>query len=404
MKSKKPLKGMQDVLPKEAILRRNVQNKIIDTFIKNGFFEISTPALDSLDLLASSQGGDNEKIMFNVLKRGEKLDLENAKTIKDISDMGLRFDLTLPLSRFYANNMNDLPSPFKVFQIGNVWRGERPQRGRFRQFIQCDIDIMGDATITSELSLIKTVSDALINVGFDNIEIKINNRILVNELLEKNNFTSFSDEVMIILDKLDKISFEDACGEVEAKGLSVENFKKLYNQIKELEAINLDQLPTVFDSEVVRDFVTLIKTLNNNNYNLVYDPTLIRGMGYYTGTIFEVKDNDLGLSIAGGGRYDKLVGKIIGMDVPACGFSIGFERIIVLLLQKSKHLDNEDKMAILIDTKYDNYNKILEYVEDIQNSGRIVSMIAMKKNVKKQIADLEELGYNEFKMSREFEN
>ncbi len=405
MINKKPLKGMQDVLPVDAQVRRDVQNKIVETFIKNGFLEISTPSLDSLSLLTNNQGGDNEKIMFKVLKRGEKLNLESAKQINDLCDMGLRFDLTMPLSRFYANNMNELPSPFKVFQIGNVWRGERPQRGRFRQFTQCDIDIMGDSSITCEISLIKTVSDALFNVGFEDIEIKINNRVLINELLEQHNFTSASDAVMIILDKLDKISFEDACAEIESKELSVDDFKNLYADIEKLRTIEFKDLPSVFNSEVVNDFVTILETLNaTGKYNLVYDPALIRGMGYYTGTIFEVHDTNLGLSIAGGGRYDKLIGEIIGMDVPACGFSIGFERITLLLKEQGKRITSQNNIAVLVDSKKDNnYSSILEFVDTKQASGHVVSLINMKKNVKKQIADLQELGYSEILMSREFD-
>lgn len=405
MISKKPLKGMQDILPVDAEVRRNVQNKIIETFIKNGFLEIATPSLDSLDLFTNNQGGDNEKIMFKVLKRGEKLDLENAKEVNDLCDMGLRFDLTMPLSRFYANNMNDLPSPFKVFQIGHVWRGERPQRGRFRQFTQCDIDIMGDSSITCEISLIKTVSDALSSVGFNDIEIRINNRVLINELLAKHSFTDSSEEVMIILDKLDKITFEAACIDITNKGLDVDNFKNLYSDIEKLRNTSVEDLAGVFKSEEVTDFITIVNTLNKTGkYNLVYDPTLIRGMGYYTGTIFEVHDTNLGLSIAGGGRYDKLIGKIIGMDVPACGFSIGFERICLLLQEQGKKLETEDKIAILVDNKQqDKLFSILSYVEEMQEQGNIVSMINMKKNTKKQITDLQELGYSKILMSSEFD-
>lgn len=403
MINKKPLKGMQDILPVDAEVRRNVQNNIIDTFIKNGFLEIATPSLDSLDLFTNDQGGDNEKIMFKVLKRGEKLDLENAKTITDLSDMGLRFDLTMPLSRFYANNMNELPSPFKVFQIGHVWRGERPQRGRFRQFTQCDIDIMGDSSITCEISLIKTVSDALSKVGFDNIEIKINNRVLINELLEKHGFTNSSEDVMIILDKLDKITFEAACIDISNKGLNVDNFKSLYSDIEKLRGTSIDKLASVFTSKEVSDFVTMINLLNKENYNLVYDPTLIRGMGYYTGTIFEVHDTDLGLSIAGGGRYDKLVGKIIGVDVPACGFSIGFERICLLLKERGEKVSSEGKIAVLVDDKQqDKLSSILNYVDKMQGEGNVVSMISMKKNLKKQITDLQELGYSKILKSSDF--
>ncbi len=403
MITKKPVKGMIDVTPKFAVLRREVQNKIVETFTKNGFLEIGTPSLDNINLFTSKEGGDNEKIMFKVLKRGDKLDIENSKTELDLVDYGLRFDLTLPLSRFYANNVNELPSPFKCFQIGNVWRGERPQRGRFRQFVQCDVDILGDDSITSEITLIKTVMDALNNVGFSNTVLYINNRILINELLVKNGFDNECIDVMIILDKLDKISMEKALKEVSDKGLSVSNFENLCHDINTLKSIDIENLSTTFESEIINDFMTVIDTLKKANYNVVYDPTLIRGMGYYTGTVFEIKDDDLGLSIAGGGRYDKLIGKLTNLDVPACGFSIGFERICLLLENKQDGLgDNVGSVAILVDSAHINqYSKILDYISKLQGEGLIVSAISRKKNVKKQIKDLEQLGYSKFINSSE---
>ncbi|MFV0498727.1 MAG: histidine--tRNA ligase [Bacilli bacterium] len=403
MINKKPLKGMQDVLPYQSEIRRKVQNIITDTFIQNGFLEISTPSLDSLSLLANSQGGDNEKIMFKVLKRGEKLNFSNINSIEDLSDMGLRYDLTLPLSRFYANNMNELPSPFKVFQIGNVWRGERPQRGRFRQFTQCDVDIIGDKSIVAEISLIKTIYDALNNIGFNNIEIKINNRILINEMIKLYNLEATSDEVMIILDKLDKISFEKACKEAQEKNIDIDNFKNIYYYILKLKKLNITDLKNSFKSSIVNDFCNLILTLVNLGCKIKYDPTLIRGMGYYTGTIFEVTDTSLNLSIAGGGRYDNLVGKVSGIDVPACGFSIGFERIILLLLEKENTFSSKEKIAIIFSKEHmPIIDKILVHIRSEQLEGKIVSLIAMKKNLKKQINDLNNLGYDKIILSKEF--
>ncbi len=404
MASKKPLKGMIDVTPKEAILRREVQSKIVETFIENGFFEIATPSLENIDLLCSNEGGDNEKIMFKVLKRGEKLNLENIKNVSDLVDMGLRFDLTIPLSRFYANNQNDLPTPFKCFQIGNVWRGERPQKGRYRQFIQCDVDILGDDTVTAEISLIKTICDALSKLGFNDVEIMINNRMLINELLSEYNLADNAEDIMIILDKLDKISFEKACAEIENKGLDVEKFKKLYERIELLEKMDVSELKTVFNSAVVDDFLKIIKVLNNAGYKVNYDSTLIRGMGYYTGSVFEIKDKSLGLSIAGGGRYDKLIGKLIGTDVAACGFSIGFERIVQILLENPSEVEsNVEKYVIFVDNASTvQYENMLDYMKEEQQKGKVVSLVSRKKNVKKQISDLSNLGYSKFFNTSDF--
>lgn len=403
MISKKPLKGMNDITPKVAIVRRRVQNAIVETFMKNGFLEISTPSLDNISLFTSKEGGDNEKIMFKVLKRGEKLNLETAKSELDLVDLGLRFDLTLPLARFYANNQNELPSPFKCFQIGNVWRGERPQRGRLRQLIQCDVDILGDSTITTEVSLIKTVVDALNNVGFNSCTVSINNRLFINQLMDKYGFNEFSTDVMIVLDKLDKISFEKACEEVASKGIDVDKFTALHKEIENLQNLSIDDLTTVFTGEECNDFILLVNALKKVGYNVEYDPTLIRGMGYYTGTVFEIKDDDLGLSIAGGGRYDRLIGKIIGSDVPACGFSIGFERICLLLLERDEKVAQESgKCAILMDKNHnDSLDKILTFISEKEKTCSVVSLVSRKKNVKKQILDLEELGYSEFINSSE---
>ncbi len=402
MINKKAVKGMNDILPSQAVVRRDVQNKIVETFIQNGFLEIATPSLDNIALFSSKEGGDNEKIMFKVLKRGEKLDIDSAKSESDLVDLGLRFDLTLPLSRYYANNLNDLPSPLKCFQIGNVWRGERPQRGRLRQLVQCDVDILGDSSITSEISLITTVVDALKNLGISSTTVCINDRRLINVLLEKNGFKSSSTDVMIILDKLDKISFESACKEIQSKSLDVDNFKNLYNDIEGLRETNIDDLTSIFDLDVVEDFITIIKTLKTLGYSVEYDPTLIRGMGYYTGTVFEIKDNSLGLSIAGGGRYDNLIGKLTGIDVPACGFSIGFERICLILEESNNYQHAKNKCAILVDKdNTDVIVDVIKYANKIKEHFEVVSLVTRKKNVKKQIKDLELLGYTKFVNSSE---
>ncbi len=397
MIKKAPLKGTRDILPQEANLRRYIQQVIVDTFTKNGFSEIATPSIEQIELLKNNQGGDNEKIMFQILKRGEKLNLDSNK-LEDLVDLGLRFDLTLPLSRFYANNLNELPAPFKCFQIGNVWRGERPQKGRYRQFTQCDVDILGDASINAEISLIKTVGDAISNLGFKDHKIRVNDRRLIDYLITKHNLSDVNTDIMIGLDKLDKVSVDKVLAEFESKGIDQDSVKELLSEVENLKNVSVDDLKSNFNCQEVDDLITIIKSFaSSDKYKVVYDPNLIRGMGYYTGVVFEVASTseDLNLSIAGGGRYDKLVGNIINMDIPACGFSIGYERIAMLL--ENKVLDEEcaDKYAILCDSLSDgDYRTIMHEIDKLQAKGYVVSFVSKKKNLTKQIDDLKISGYN----------
>ena len=341
--SKKPATGMKDILPNEMVIRDYVIGVIKETYGKFGFTSIETPCVENIENLSSKQGGENEKLIFKILKRGEKLNLENAKGEGDLVDGGLRYDLTVPLVRYYSNHANELPSPFKALQIGNVWRAERPQRGRYRQFMQCDIDIFGEPSNLAEIELILATTTTLGRLGFRNFQIRINERRILKAMAAYSGFAEENyDNVFITLDKMDKIGMEGVEAELLQNGYgkeSVEKYLALFKGMAEAAdglSYLADALEGYLDGEVkenLKEIIDSVRTTKASEFEVVFDPTLVRGMSYYTGTIFEVAMPEFGGSCGGGGRYDKMVGRFTGNDVPACGFSIGFERIILLLLE-----------------------------------------------------------------------
>ncbi len=384
--NKKPLKGMRDFLPQDAIKRNMLRQLIVENYLSYGYSPIETPSLEDYQNIHTNESGENSKIAFNVLKRGDKLNLDDRNLdIKSICDMGLRFDLTLPLTRFYANNANSLPSPFKVFQIGDVWRGERPQKGRYRQFMQCDVDIIGDKTINAELDLLRVGIKTLQKLGLNDFVISINDRRLLNDLMNLCEIEQqYYEKVLITLDKLDKIGEEKVIAELLQIGLSEVKSAKLLKMITNLDLHTLNNY-------YANDLLTVIEVINtvSEKISIVFDPTLVRGMGYYTGMVFEIKDKKLNLSIAGGGRYDNLIGKFMNNDVPACGFSLGFERILLLLDEKKYEVSCQH--AVLIDELAS--DKYIELLEKIANVGFNVSILTKKKNLKKQLDDLVNSNY-----------
>ena len=344
--SKKPVNGMKDILPAEMEIRDYVTSVIKDTYRSFGFTPIETPCMENIANLTSKQGGENEKLIFKVMKRGEKLNLETAKEESDVVDFGMRYDLTVPLSRYYSNNANNLPSPFKALQMGSVWRADRPQRGRYRQFTQCDIDILGEPSNLAEIELITATTTTIGRLGFENFEIRINERRILKAMAAYSGFAEEDyDSVFITLDKMDKIGVDGVASELAQDGYPQENIDKYLDLFKLLEqtrdvteGVNLlsEKLGEYLDEEVVTnmtEIATAVNATKGAKFELVFDPTLVRGMSYYTGTIFEISMPELGAACGGGGRYDKMIGKFTGNDVPACGFSIGFERIILLLME-----------------------------------------------------------------------
>ncbi len=358
--NKKPVTGMKDILPEEMKIRDYVISVIKENYGKYGFTPIETPCVESLSNLTNKQGGENEKLIFKILKRGEKLDLANAKTEADVADGGLRYDLTVPLVRYYSAHAAELPAPFKALQMGNVWRADRPQRGRYRQFMQCDIDILGEPSNLAEIELILATTATLGKLGFKNFQIRINERRILKAMAAYSGFPEESyDSVFITLDKMDKIGLSGVAQELKDHGFLAESIDKylgLFTALEQAEdglAFLAKQLQDVLVPEVyenLQEIISSVEATKSAEFELVFDPTLVRGMSYYTGTIFEISMPEFGGSCGGGGRYDKMVGKFTGNDVPACGFSIGFERIILLLTESGFRIPEEPaKVAYLIE-------------------------------------------------------
>ena len=407
---KKSVTGMKDILPEEMFIRDYLINIIKKTYGSFGFTSIETPAMEHIENLLSKQGGDNEKLIFKILKRGEKLKLENIKDENDLVDAGLRYDLTLPLARYYSNNQANLPNPFKALQIGNVYRADRPQKGRFRQFTQCDIDILGEASNLAEIELILATTKALSEIAKGkHFSVRINDRrILMAMALYAGYDEDNIGNVFIILDKMDKIGMDGVKKELtELDGEEkCSKYLSLFEGLKDnTEAVLSlkDKLKGFIEDGVLEGLCEIMDTVlevNTNDFSLLFDPTLVRGMGYYTGTIFEVSMEGFSGSVAGGGRYDKMIGRFTGNDTPACGFSIGFERIITILLDAGFKIPDESrKIAFLYEKNIDGnvLKDILKEAASLREAGNIVLVSKMNKNKKFQKEGLEKQGYTEFK-------
>lgn len=400
MLSKTPAKGMRDFLPREFALRQQVLAVIQQTYESYGFTRIETPPVENISLLTSKQGGDNEKLIFKILKRGEKL---SSASEDDLCDLGLRYDLTVPLARFYANNQGQLPSVFKAMQMDSVFRADRPQRGRYRQFTQCDIDVIGEQSNLAEIELITATANALSNLGFKNLTVRLSDRRLLNALADKCGFTDEQKgSVFIALDKLDKIGVNGVMEEVEqiAPGKATD-FIDVINRItsgKNPFESCVKELGEFLPDEVranIEEILAVTKYTVKCG-KVVFDVTLVRGMGYYTGTIYEVSAEGLSSAIAGGGRYDKMIGRLTGQDVPACGFSIGFERIVLLMQERGATVKPVCGAALLIDKKTDVKTRIeVMQVCAQMRQKKNVAVFTKIKNFAYQLKQLKEQGYNE---------
>ena len=405
---KKPVTGMKDVMPAEMEIRDYLIGLIKDTYKTFGFQSMETPCVEHIENLCSKQGGDNEKLIFKILKRGEKLKIDEAKEENDLVDGGLRYDLTVPLARYYSNHANELPSPFKALQIGSVWRADRPQKGRFRQFVQCDIDILGEASNLAEIELILATTAMLGKLDFKNFTVCINDRNILKSMAAYSGFKEEDyDEVFIVLDKMDKIGLEGVEAELIEMGYtreSVKTYLSLFDEVaSDVSGVRyLKEKLGDYLSDETADGLELImssvEAAKECDFKLQFTPTLVRGQSYYTGTIFEVTMDDFGGSVAGGGRYDKMIGKFTGQDTPACGFSIGFERIVMLLLENGyKVPGGRQKKAYLLEKKLpkEAMLKVLALAKADREAGRQVLIVNMKKNKKFQKEQLIEEGYTE---------
>ena len=405
---KKPVTGMKDIMPAEMEIRDYVIGLIKETYRTFGFSSMETPCVEHIENLCSKQGGDNEKLIFKILKRGEKLKIEQAKEEADLVDGGLRYDLTVPLSRYYANHANELPSPFKALQMGNVWRADRPQRGRFRQFMQCDIDILGEPSNLAEIELILATTSLLGKLDFKNFTIRINDRRFLKAMAAYSGFEEKDfDNVFITLDKMDKIGLDGVAAELKENGYaqeSVEKYLELFQEITDdVEGVRMCKeklqgylAPEAADS--LEMIITSVESAKEADFRMKFDPTLVRGMSYYTGTIFEISMDEFGGSVGGGGRYDKMIGKFTGQDTPAVGFSIGFERIVMLLLERGYQVPgSRTKKAFLIEKNMpqEGMLKVLSLAREERQAGNQVMIVNMKKNKKFQKEQLAEQGYSD---------
>lgn len=408
--SKKPVTGMKDILPEEMEIRDYVMGVIKETYGNFGFTSIETPCVENIANLNCKAGGENEKLIFKILKRGEKLRLEEAKSEEDLVDGGLRYDLTVPLVRYYSNHANELPAPFKALQMGNVWRADRPQRGRYRQFMQCDIDILGEASNLAEIELILATTTTLGKLGFKNFQIRINDRQILKAMAAYSGFAEDDyDQVFITLDKMDKIGIEGVEAELLEAGYTQDSVTKYMELFKGIETADnaiayiTDKIADVLPEGVKESFQEIIDSVEATKgdfFELVFDPTLVRGMSYYTGTIFEIAMPEFGGSCGGGGRYDKMVGKFTGNDVPACGFSIGFERIILLLMESGFKVPKEGKKIAYLMEKGIPSEKLCAVMKEAQEErakGNQILVARMNKNKKFQKEQLIAQGYEEFK-------
>lgn len=386
MQSFNPIRGTNDYLPKEAKVREIVRDIILSNYQNNGYNLISTPILEHLDLLNMSDGGDNLKLMFKTIKRKDKLNLQKENlTEEDIVEEGLRYDLTVPLARFYSNNKEKLPTPFKSIQIDYSFRAERPQRGRERQFVQCDIDVFGDKSINAELELLKTAIDTYLLLGFNDLTLKINSKELLNQLLK---FVGFKEDefntICVTLDKIDKIDITGVIMELIEKGFDMEKINTLVEVVKDIQEKGLDAvLKYGVEERIVNDLKYLIENLNsltNNKINIKYDISIVRGQGYYTGAVYEFYTSGFGGAIGAGGRYDKMIGKITGNDVPAVGVSMGFEPICMLIREKGIDFGSKTNLALIYDTE-DDIAEVFKLKDKLKNEYN-VSLFLRPKNMK----------------------
>ena len=393
-----PTKGMRDLGPRDMLLREYVLGVMKDTYQDYGFELIETPCVEHIENLTNKVGGDNEKLIYKVLKRGEKLDFDNASKVDDLVDSGLRYDLTVPLTRFYANSMNELQSPFRSFQTGRVWRADRPQKGRYREFVQCDLDIFGEKTNLAEIELMSAVITFLKKLNFEGFQIRINDRRILKKMVLFCGFLeSDADSILISLDKLDKIGMDGVYDELIRHGYEMDKVNKFLGFFHENLSLEEFCLQFQMDEDVVKNLREIMNyTKEVTGASLFFDPTLVRGMGYYTGPIFEIMVSDYASSIGGGGRYDEMVSKYANVSVPACGFSVGFERLIMLLEERGFEVPlTKKRVAIVIQEK--NTDVFLK-ARSMRDENMIVKVVYRSKNYKHQKEVLEANGYHILEM------
>jgi histidyl-tRNA synthetase len=405
-----PARGMRDLLPADVAVRDHVLESISAVYRQFGYQRIETPALENIERLQSGEGADNEKLIFQVLKRGLPPEVAAGTSLRELVDLGLRYDLTVPLTRFYGNNHASLPLPFRSLQVGPVWRADRPQRGRYRQFYQCDIDVIGEPSVLAEAELIEATSEALAAIGLTGTTIRLSDRRFLAALAADSGVPPEAyDAFFITLDKLDKIGWAGVQAELAELGFPPAQVAAVTEKIQGLADVPGDKLAhALADSvpglaaDVIGDLATTAASLDRlageRALGWQFDPTLVRGMGYYTGQVFEIMHPDMTGSVAGGGRYDKLIGRSLGHDVPACGFSIGFERIVDLLSRKLAR----DAVAVLVegDVPVPEALAVAREVRGLAGPGRVVETVRRSGKFGAQLKRLEAAGFSGFVLVR----
>ena len=398
-----PVRGTVDYMPAEMDVRSYAEQVILKTYKQNGFLQIKTPILESLNLLTSGDSGDNQKLMFKTVKRGEKLDLNKPNlTENDIVEEGLRYDLTVPLVRFYINNREKLPTPFKAIQIDEAFRAERPQRGRIRQFTQCDIDILGDSTPMAEIELMYAYMCSYKALGFQKLTFKLNDRRALNQMIVDSGFELDKvPDICVSIDKFDKIGFEGVTKELIINGYSENNVLALIDRFKNLKAMkdNISKLKTLKTYGVSDDVISslaqiieCVEAFKFEGYKVEYDACVIRGQGYYTGTVVEVFDDDFGRAIGGGGRYDNMIEKFAGVSIPAVGASIGLYSVVMLMNERGFKVPTQ-KVALIYD-KNSSYSDVLRAKIVLMEKGYLVSVFAFPKNFNNFADKIKKNGYD----------
>ena len=393
-----PPRGMRDFLPAEKARRERMLATIRSVYYAHGFDEIETPVMEDASRLHAGLGGDNEKLAFGVLKRGlSPEDLAAASDPLDLTDLGLRFDLTVPLTRFYASHQAELPKVFRSIQIAPVWRAERPQRGRFRQFIQCDIDIIGEASVLAEIELITATAATLTALGLEGCRIRINDRRVLRALVTHFGIPDDSYErALVTIDKEDKVGITGVVDELSQLGLGnaalIESVLRANAELPDDGWSLLANAPAWLDDSARAAYLELdgIREAVGDAATLVFAPGLVRGMGYYTGTIFEIEHPDLPYSLGGGGRYDGMIGRFLGTDVPAAGFSIGFERLVELVADNAG--GDTDAVALI----YDDVPTatLLALKNELIALGSRVRLERKPRNLKPLLAELSTSGFH----------
>ncbi len=391
---------MRDFTPAVKAQRERVLARIRASYRAHGFDEIETPVVEESSRLSAGLGGDNEKLAFGVLKRGlTREDLAAAESTADIIDMGLRYDLTVPLTRFYATNRAELPPVFRAIQIAPVWRAERPQKGRFRQFVQCDIDIIGEAGILAEAEVLTATLATLDALGITGTTIRINDRRIINGLLDSLGLTD-TESALITLDKLDKIGAQGVLDELRERGASDSALETLDALLSSHSnptsaptlAAMTDALPAGVAPEAVAELADIARAIGHAG-QIVFDPFLVRGMGYYTGAIFEVAHPDLGYSLGGGGRYDGMVGTFLGTDVPAVGFSLGFERLVDLVTDDG--VEDSQSVAVLYEPTL-SVDDLVAVKKELMAEGLRVRLVQKTKNTRAVLEQLDRDGFTRY--------